>query len=193
MFPKEHLHEFLKYKEEENWDVDENVKESYYIFIYDFMRILCPTFKEHLKNLMKSPDEKPTFLEHITVSDEAYVWWVLLIRWDEISSEADAIIENSESKLKSAKKRGAHDSKKYYHELEARIHYVKQFRYGDYSNDKIKQGKYLKQFQFWMDIFFNQFRSAKMVLQRTHKKRKFDYIEEKSAPRKNIIVPNNFF
>jgi hypothetical protein len=98
MFPKHFLNKFYIFDENPSAinSVPEDVQVAYYSFIYNFVRIICPSFREHLGNLMKNPDTSKSFVGSITISDEAYVWWWLWLNYDANQLECEKMIANKD-------------------------------------------------------------------------------------------------
>lgn len=94
-------------------EIDEDVKNAWFVFINEFVRCVSYHWTHYLKDLEVGV-ENPSFRGIMTASDEAYTMWLLKHKYKDVYSEAMAIKSTSlEMWLKNKPKRQpkSHDSK----------------------------------------------------------------------------------
>jgi succinate dehydrogenase flavin-adding protein (antitoxin of CptAB toxin-antitoxin module) len=145
MFELEILDQFYEWKEDdENFDVSDEVKQAYYIFIKDICTLVSSFFNHYLKSL--EDRNSATFVNNLTRSDEAFTYWLIKCQYNRCKDEA-AILEQKgvqawEQERKKGKS-GKHDSIA---------------RFDDYCDIffKVKDiRENPKAYGFWQDIFFD--------------------------------------
>jgi hypothetical protein len=148
MFDISLMDQFYQYDSHDNtFDVPDDVKNAYYIFINDFCTTVSSFWKHYLKNYCKE-SETATFDQRLTRSDEAYTFWLIKCLYDKCYQHAEYIkqhgIEKWNEKQKKSRKQGKHDSK-------AKIDdYIKMIK----KLDAHRQNK--EAYLYWENIFFDQ-------------------------------------
>jgi hypothetical protein len=140
MFPKEHLDMFYGNDEINIFDMDDSVKQSYYIFMKEFVTRVSNNWRNYLQRTVDT-QETAKLHENVTVSDEAFAWWFLKIRYDrELISSTEMFNEgitpkefNRRHKQDACK--GEHDQKKFGDVYKVIHTKIKELR----GNDEIKQ------------------------------------------------------
>jgi hypothetical protein len=147
------FNQFYTYEESDNvedgstFDVSDEVKHAYFIFIKDF----CPMVSSHWRKYINHKclvRETATYLNQLTRSDEAFSYWLILCLEPRVASDFKLISENGMKKWNDDRKKGKggkHDSNVKFDE------YIKIFN----KIDMLRNNE--KAYAFWMDIFFDQF------------------------------------
>jgi hypothetical protein len=95
MFDMKLMEQFYSFEDNNPlFDVDENVKNCYFVFIMEFCSIVAPEWKSYLK-LLKTRDDA-TFKNILTRSDEAYAFWLLHVLYDKCKAQVDYIALHGE-------------------------------------------------------------------------------------------------
>lgn len=145
--------QFYLYEENGNcedglaFDVSEEVKNAYYVFIKDFCPMISSTWKKYLCKFCTSRDTA-TFLNQLTRSDEAYSYWLIQCLYKKAFTDYEIIKDQGLKKWNEERKKGKagkHDSNVKFDE------YVKIFKKIDILRDNDKA------YLFWMNIFFDKF------------------------------------
>ena len=146
MFDKNLLDEFYKFEDSNDFEVKTEVKEAYFVFIKEFVTLVSPHWKSHLKCIKNRDLAK--FGEDLTPSDEVFTFWFLKYNYDKEKRNADIIKATSEKLFKEKQKeqvvRGRHKSLEYYSE------------YLDIHEDLVKHRKNTRAYEEWQNIFFDQ-------------------------------------
>lgn len=145
MFNVNLLHEFYKFEDNADFDVSEEVKIAYYIFIKDY----CPMVSSHWKTYMYKrckQRETATFLNQLTRSDEAFTFWLIQCLEPKAILDHKFILEHGMNSWKRKRGRGGkHDSNVKFEE------FIKTYN----KIDMLRNNQ--KGYNFWMNIFFDQF------------------------------------
>jgi len=81
MFDVKLIDDFYSYKDEEDFQVADDTKTVYYMFVKDFCTKVLSHFDKHLKQSIFNKDTAKIETT-LTVSDEAYGLWVILTRYE---------------------------------------------------------------------------------------------------------------
>jgi len=148
----DHLDQFYKFDNDvKDFDVDEKVKESYYLFIKDFCTRVSKTFDTYLKTSIF--DEDTATMNKLTISDEALTFWIIKTRYMNESEVAYKLekLKDKPEELKEWKKeykgivrKKKHVRKEYSDEYKKIYFKIKEHR----DNPKSKA--------FWDKLFFNR-------------------------------------
>jgi hypothetical protein len=197
MFKKETLQKFHIWSESGPNDVEESVKVAYNSFIDEFVSIVSSDWRKYLNKLID--EASATFVNHITISDEAYAWWFISIKYDVTANEAARITEIGLQPWKDEQtktKKGKHDTKQFEDEYMDRHEIIKTLRYGDLTIEKVEKGEASSGYKFWMNVFFSVFFQSK---QKGVKNPKRSFLSGKdkeaaaSKKQKSLPAETNFF
>lgn len=118
MFPKDHLDKFYGEKGDQKIEMDDDVKYSYYIFLKEFATRVSSNWRNYL-NDTKDKVENAKLHQNLSISDEAFAWWFVKVRYDRELAIATEMKEKNLSNKewielhKGEARQGEHDSKKY--------------------------------------------------------------------------------
>ena len=170
MFDKDLLDEFYEFDDHEEFSVKKEVKEAYFVFIREFVTLVSPHWKSHLKTIKNRDVAK--FGEDLTPSDEVFTFWYLKYNYDKEKKNADIIKATSEKDFKEKEKkkvvRGRHQSKDYFS------------KYLDIHDDLVAHRKDTKAYEAWQKIFFDQHLSE--LKNKKPRRASRAYITERAAP-----------
>ena len=108
------LDDFYTFSESESdpFDVSEEVKDAYFIFIKDFCPMVSSTWKKYLSKYCENRDTA-SFVLQSTRSDEAYSYWLIRCLYTKVQGDAQFIKANGMKKWMNKRKKGKigkHDS-----------------------------------------------------------------------------------
>lgn len=145
MFDKEILEQF--WKDPGTEEIEQAVKEAYYVFIQEFCTQISSPWKNYLKNI-KNVDTA-VFKGNLTISDEAYTKWFLKHQWKEEVANAEKYMELGAAEFdkwhKQNKRKGEQMAKK--HELD----YITTYRVVSSCRGDSNLAR------LWETIFFQQY------------------------------------
>ena len=159
------------------FDVTENVKEAYFIFVKDFCVNVSTVWKKYLKGFCQTRDTA-TFVQKLTKSDEAYAYWLYSCLFEKCVPDATVVEQHGWEKWNQDRKKGKagkHDSVTKFDE------YV--LIYNKISALRENHDAY----QFWQNIFFEK------LFKKTIQESKSKVVVEKTQEKKIMVsIPQNF-
>ena len=89
MFPLDSICEFYTdgSNDNPNWTISEEIKEHYFIYIYDFCSFVSSHWKKYLKKVMQQ--NAAIFTKQLRTSDEAFTQWYIMVTYDEIQEQVN--------------------------------------------------------------------------------------------------------
>ena len=173
------LNEFWNYDDSEAFEVRDEVKSAYYIFIKDFCPLVSAHWRIYLGKLCKNRDTA-SFVNQLTKSDEAFTYWLIKCLIKKVEADIKFINEHGIQKWNSVRKKGKggkHDSNVRFDE------FIKIFQ----KVDTLRNNE--QAYKFWMDIFFNQFFKD---YKQPKANKTDDHINISGASNKMIEIPKDF-
>lgn len=144
MFSIEMLEKFYDFKEDANFEVDDEVKKAYFVFIKDFCSCVSRYWRKYLEVIRVR--DAATFVNNLTPSDECYALWYLKCNYEREEKIALYSKTHSKQEIKQFEKehpKGVNHSIEYFNQ------------YCDIF-DKIEEHRVnAKAFKHWQHIFLN--------------------------------------
>lgn len=177
------FNEFYTFKEQKEdgspFDVSDEVKHTYYIFIKDFCPMVSSHWKKYLSKLCKNR-ETASFVNQLTRSDEAFSYWLMVCLIKKVEADHKFINENGLKEWSEKRKKGKggkHDSNVRFDE------FIKIFQ----KIDQLRNNE--RAYSFWMNIFFDQFFKD---YQTKPIEMEDDTVGREAASNKTVEIPTSF-
>lgn len=139
MFKKEVMTRFYEYDSAPTFQVEEEIKKAYFVFIKDFCTCVSSYWTNYLDVVRVK--HNATFDQNLTPSDEVYAFWWLSFNLD----NEVKLFEKEEKEIVTKKQRGPHQSIDYQ---------------DDYARMYINLEKHRENsvaWKYWQSIFFDHY------------------------------------
>ena len=147
MFNINIFNKFYEYDDEiEDFQVADDVKEAYFVFINDFCKLTSYAWSDYLKDL-GDQSGAASFHNQLTTSDEAFTFWCIEMKSKGAEEDAKVILEKGHTEWEQTRKKrktGYHESKVYYQQYVDCYYRVQQARLNE------------RKYKFWQQIFFGK-------------------------------------